>query len=127
LTQQDNSGDYESELAVIIGKDCKNVSEAEAPDYILGYTASNDVSSRVVQLNQSQWCFSKGFDDSCPIGKINPIGQDYSLTYILRSGAGFTIFGSRCRKVANPRFEEQRSYARLFDRVSETTLFHTLN
>jgi 2-keto-4-pentenoate hydratase/2-oxohepta-3-ene-1,7-dioic acid hydratase in catechol pathway len=70
LTQEDDSGDYESELAVIIGKDCKNVSEAEAPEYILGYTASNDVSSRTVQMNQSQWCFSKGFDDSCPIGKI---------------------------------------------------------
>jgi 2-keto-4-pentenoate hydratase/2-oxohepta-3-ene-1,7-dioic acid hydratase in catechol pathway len=70
LTQKDNCGDYESELAVIIGKDCKNVSEADAHEYILGYTASNDVSSRTSQLNQSQWCFSKGFDDSCPIGKI---------------------------------------------------------
>lgn len=38
-------------------------------DYVLGYTAANDVSSRVSQLNQSQWCFSKGFDGACPIGK----------------------------------------------------------
>jgi len=70
LTQKDDCGDYESELAVVIGKECKNVSEADASKYILGYTASNDVSSRVSQLNQSQWCFSKGFDGSCPIGPV---------------------------------------------------------
>lgn len=68
LTQLDDCGDYEAELAVIIGKGCKNVSEAEAYDYVLGYTASNDVSSRTSQFAQSQWCFSKGFDGSCPIG-----------------------------------------------------------
>jgi 2-keto-4-pentenoate hydratase/2-oxohepta-3-ene-1,7-dioic acid hydratase in catechol pathway len=70
MTKKDDCGDWESELAVLIGKDCKNISEAEVSDYILGYTASNDVSSRVSQLNQSQWCFSKGFDGSCPIGKL---------------------------------------------------------
>lgn len=37
-------------------------------DYVLGYTACNDVSSRTYQLNQSQWCFAKGFDGSCPLG-----------------------------------------------------------
>ncbi|CAH0033223.1 unnamed protein product, partial [Clonostachys rhizophaga] len=70
LTQLDNSGDYESELAVIIGKTAKNVSEAEAPDYILGYIAANDISSRTSQLNQSQWSFSKGFDGACPLGPV---------------------------------------------------------
>lgn len=69
-TLKDDSADYESELAVVIGKTCKNVSEAEALDYVLGYTASNDISSRVSQLNQSQWCYSKGFDGSCPIGPV---------------------------------------------------------
>lgn len=68
LTQSDNCGDYESELGVVIGKTAKNVSEADAMDYVLGYTACNDVSSRTSQLNQSQWCFSKGFDSACPIG-----------------------------------------------------------
>jgi 2-keto-4-pentenoate hydratase/2-oxohepta-3-ene-1,7-dioic acid hydratase in catechol pathway len=70
LTLKDNCGDYESELAVVIGKAAKNVSEADALDYVLGYTASNDVSSRTSQLEQSQWCFSKGFDFSCPIGML---------------------------------------------------------
>ncbi|TDZ13603.1 Fumarylacetoacetate hydrolase domain-containing protein 2 [Colletotrichum spinosum] len=68
LTQVDDCGDYESELAVVLGKTAKNVSEANALDYVLGYTACNDVSSRTYQLNQSQWCFAKGFDGSCPLG-----------------------------------------------------------
>ncbi|KAJ0385644.1 hypothetical protein COL922a_005969 [Colletotrichum nupharicola] len=68
LTQADDCGDYESELAVVLGKACKNVSEADAMDYVLGYTACNDVSSRTYQMNQSQWCFAKGFDGSCPLG-----------------------------------------------------------
>lgn len=67
-TIKDDCADYESELAVIIGKTCKNVSKEQALDYVLGYTASNDISSRVSQLNQSQWSYSKGFDGACPIG-----------------------------------------------------------
>ncbi|CAK7229865.1 hypothetical protein SBRCBS47491_007392 [Sporothrix bragantina] len=70
LTQETDTGDYESELAVVIGKTAKNVSEADAMDYVLGYTAANDVSSRDSQLSQSQWCFSKGFDGACPIGPV---------------------------------------------------------
>lgn len=53
----------------MLGKTAKNVSEAKAMDYVLGYTACNDVSSRTYQLNQSQWCFAKGFDGSCPLGE----------------------------------------------------------
>ncbi|KAI8659025.1 hypothetical protein NCS55_01181600 [Fusarium keratoplasticum] len=70
ITQNDGSGDYESELAVVTGKAAKNVSEEEAMEYVLGFTAANDISSRVSQLNQSQWCFSKGFDGACPIGPV---------------------------------------------------------
>lgn len=68
ITQEDDCGDYESELAVIISKTAKNVTEADALDYVLGYTAANDVSSRTSQFAQSQWTYSKGFDGSCPIG-----------------------------------------------------------
>lgn len=68
ITQEDDCGDYESELVVVIGKQCKNVTEADALDYVLGYTAANDVSSRTSQFAQSQWSFSKGFDGACPIG-----------------------------------------------------------
>ncbi|EAU35303.1 hypothetical protein ATEG_04856 [Aspergillus terreus NIH2624] len=70
ITQVDNTGDYESEMVIVIGRDAKDVSEADALDYVLGYTAANDVSSRTSQMNQSQWCFSKGFDTACPIGPV---------------------------------------------------------
>jgi 2-keto-4-pentenoate hydratase/2-oxohepta-3-ene-1,7-dioic acid hydratase in catechol pathway len=46
------------------------VSEADALDYVLGYTASNDISSRASQFAQTQWCYSKGFDGACPIGPV---------------------------------------------------------
>ncbi|KAH7211269.1 hypothetical protein BKA60DRAFT_623397 [Fusarium oxysporum] len=68
ISQNDGTSDFESELAVILGKTAKNVSEAEAMEYVLGYSACNDVSSRESQLAQSQWNFSKGFDGACPIG-----------------------------------------------------------
>jgi 2-keto-4-pentenoate hydratase/2-oxohepta-3-ene-1,7-dioic acid hydratase in catechol pathway len=65
-----DSADYESELAIVIGKEAKNVSESDALDYVLGYTASNDISSRAAQFAQTQWCYSKGFDGACPIGPV---------------------------------------------------------
>ncbi|KAL7929187.1 hypothetical protein V8C35DRAFT_325313 [Trichoderma chlorosporum] len=64
----DDTADYESELCIVIGKTAKNVHEEDALSYVLGYTAANDVSARKQQFEQSQWCFSKGFDTSCPIG-----------------------------------------------------------
>ena len=69
-TKSTDTADYESELAVIISKPCKNVSESDALSYVLGYTAANDVSSRAAQFSQSQWCYSKGFDGACPLGPV---------------------------------------------------------
>ncbi len=60
--------DYEAELAVVIGKNCRNVSEADALDYVLGYTAANDVSARDVQLGDGQWVRGKSLDTFCPMG-----------------------------------------------------------
>lgn len=62
--------DYECELAVVIGKTCKNVSRAEAPDCVLGYTCANDVSARDWQIQHggSQWCRGKTFDTFAPLG-----------------------------------------------------------
>lgn len=62
--------DYEAELAVVIGKSCKNVARSEALNYVLGYTCANDVSARRWQLKMggSQWCRGKGFDTFLPLG-----------------------------------------------------------
>jgi 2-keto-4-pentenoate hydratase/2-oxohepta-3-ene-1,7-dioic acid hydratase in catechol pathway len=62
--------DYECELAVVIGKSCKNVSRAKALDHILGYTCCNDVSARDWQIKRGggQWCRGKSFDTFSPLG-----------------------------------------------------------
>lgn len=65
---QDDTSDYEAELCLIIGKSGRDIPEEEALDHVLGYTASNDVSARNLQLLTTQWSFSKGLDGSCPIG-----------------------------------------------------------
>ena len=61
--------DYECELAVVIGKPCKNVSRAKALDHVLGYTGCNDVSARDWQIKRGggQWCRSKSFDTFSPV------------------------------------------------------------
>lgn len=62
--------DYECELAVVIGKRCKNVSRKDALDYVLGYTCCNDVSARdhQIKLGGGQWCRGKFFDTFAPLG-----------------------------------------------------------
>ena len=64
--------DYECELAVVIGKECMNVSKADALSHVLGYTCSNDVSARDWQLKPDlgggQWCKGKGFATFAPMG-----------------------------------------------------------
>lgn len=62
--------DYECELAVVIGRACKNVRREEALDYVLGYTCANDVSARDWQVQRSgkQWCRGKSFDTFAPLG-----------------------------------------------------------
>ncbi|OQE16017.1 hypothetical protein PENFLA_c029G03066 [Penicillium flavigenum] len=67
---QDGTSDYEAELCLVIGKTGRDIPEEEALDYVLGYTASNDVSARTLQLITAQWSFSKGLDGSCPIGPV---------------------------------------------------------
>lgn len=60
--------DYEAELAVIIGKDARNVPEDQVKDYIFGYTIINDVSAREVQTEHKQWYFGKSLDGFAPMG-----------------------------------------------------------
>ncbi|MFL6058609.1 MAG: fumarylacetoacetate hydrolase family protein [Rubrobacteraceae bacterium] len=61
--------DYEAELAVIIGRRAKDVSESEALDYVFGYTNANDVSARDLQFSEGgQWTRSKSIDTFLPLG-----------------------------------------------------------
>ena len=60
--------DYEVELAVIIGKECKNVSEEQAMNQIFGYMILNDVSARDIQFQDKQFTRGKSFDTFAPCG-----------------------------------------------------------
>ncbi len=60
--------DYEGELAVVIGKPCKDVPAAKAASVILGYTIANDVTARDHQQADGQWTRGKGYDTFCPLG-----------------------------------------------------------
>lgn len=60
--------DFEAELAIVIGRPARRVSEDAAFDYVLGYTCANDVSARDCQRLDKQWARGKGFDTFCPLG-----------------------------------------------------------
>ena len=62
------SVDYESELGVVIGPAALNVDEADALDYVWGYTCVNDITARDVQFSEAQWCRCKSFDGFTPTG-----------------------------------------------------------
>ncbi len=66
------SVDYECELAVVIGKTCKNATRATALDFVYGYTCANDVSARDWQIwkGGGQWCRGKTFDTFAPLGPV---------------------------------------------------------
>ncbi|WP_168583550.1 fumarylacetoacetate hydrolase family protein [Gephyromycinifex aptenodytis] len=59
---------YEGELAVIIGRICKDVPEENALDVVFGYTCANDVTARDLQRGDDQWARAKGMDTFCPLG-----------------------------------------------------------
>ncbi len=85
--------DYEAELAVVIGRRARNVSQADALEYVLGYTALNDVSARDVQFGDGQWVRGKSLDTFCPIGPAlvthDEIGDPQDLAI------GTTVNGER--------------------------------
>lgn len=94
---------HEAELAVVISKVARNVRAEDAGQFILGYTAANDVTARDLQAKDGQWTRAKGFDTFCPMGpaietELDPLER---LAVICRVNgevrqAGFTsdmVFG----------------------------------
>ncbi len=79
--------DYEGELAVVIGKQCKNVTATEALSYVAGYMAFNDVSARDLQFRTGQWLSGKALDTFAPCGPnlvINEIHNPQALSISTR-------------------------------------------
>jgi 2-keto-4-pentenoate hydratase/2-oxohepta-3-ene-1,7-dioic acid hydratase in catechol pathway len=59
---------YEAELAVVIGRMCKDVPVERVPEVVFGYTGANDLTARDAQRTDGQWARAKGFDGACPLG-----------------------------------------------------------
>jgi 2-keto-4-pentenoate hydratase/2-oxohepta-3-ene-1,7-dioic acid hydratase in catechol pathway len=99
--------DYEVELAVVLGRCTRRVSEEEALDYVAGYTVCNDVSARDLQFGDGQWVRAKSLDTFCPLGPVLvtadeiPDPQDLDLRSVLNgnvmqdSNTKEMIFGVR--------------------------------
>ena len=65
---QSEQVEHEAELAIVIGRVCKEVPKERAADVIFGYTCANDVTARDLQHSDGQWTRAKGFDSFCPLG-----------------------------------------------------------
>lgn len=80
--------DYEVELAVVIGRTCRNVGEDDALDVVWGYTVVNDVTARDLQDRHGQWFKGKGLDTFCPMGPVlvsrDEIADPHALDIELR-------------------------------------------
>jgi 2-keto-4-pentenoate hydratase/2-oxohepta-3-ene-1,7-dioic acid hydratase in catechol pathway len=82
-----NEVDFEAELAIVIGKEAKRVSEEEANDYVFGYTIMNDISARDLQFKDGQWSRGKTADTFAPIGPVivthDEVGNPHELAISL--------------------------------------------
>ncbi|MBA4608525.1 MULTISPECIES: fumarylacetoacetate hydrolase family protein [Aeromicrobium] len=66
--KQSQNVHFEGELAIVIGRICRNLTAEDAPKVIYGYTVANDVTARDLQAKDGQWARAKGFDTFCPLG-----------------------------------------------------------
>ena len=79
IPEQSNQVEYEGELAVIMGRTCKNLTEDDNPhSYVLGYTCLNDITARDLQRRDIQFTRAKSFDTFCPVGAFIETGLDIS-------------------------------------------------
>ena len=82
---------YEGELAVVIGRICKDVPLERVREVVLGYTCANDVTARDAQRTDGQWARAKGFDTSCPLGPWIETDLDVSNVRLTTRLEGATV------------------------------------
>lgn len=85
LPWQSERVEHEGELAIVIGRMCKDVPLERVADVIFGYTCANDVTARDLQASDGQWFRAKGFDTFCPLGpwiqtELHPADADITVT-----------------------------------------------
>lgn len=93
---------YEGELAVVIGRPCKDVPAERANDVVLGYTVANDVTARDLQRADGQWTRAKGFDTFCPLGPWIETQIDPADLRITTQLDGQTVQDSRTSMLIHP-------------------------
>jgi 2-keto-4-pentenoate hydratase/2-oxohepta-3-ene-1,7-dioic acid hydratase in catechol pathway len=102
MPQQSERVDYEGELAVVIGRLCKDVPEDKVADVVYGYTCANDVTARDLQDKDVQWARSKGFDTFCPVGPWIQTDLDVTDLAITTRLDGETVQQSRTSLMVHP-------------------------
>ncbi|MDO5503573.1 MAG: fumarylacetoacetate hydrolase family protein [Actinomycetia bacterium] len=83
IPPQTSEVSFEGELAVVIGRMCKDIEPEEVSKVIFGYTCANDVTARDLQRGDGQWARAKGFDTFCPLGPWIETDLDPSALSIL--------------------------------------------
>lgn len=104
--------DYEAELAVVIGRTCKDVTESEALDYVAGAMAFNDVTARDVQHQTSQWMAGKAIDSFAPCGPALVLAEELG-----------DLQGLDIRTRVNGRTVQDSNTSRMIFSVAETVAF----
>ena len=84
LPWQSEQVEHEGELAVVIGRMCKDISIDRVDEVVFGYTCANDVTARDLQKSDGQWARAKGFDTFCPLGpwiqtELSPADADITV------------------------------------------------
>jgi 2-keto-4-pentenoate hydratase/2-oxohepta-3-ene-1,7-dioic acid hydratase in catechol pathway len=95
MPPQSSEVHYEGELAVVIGKLCKDVPVERALDVVYGYTCANDVTARDLQRSDGQWSRAKGFDTFCPLGPWIETSLDPSDLRVTTRRDGETVQDAR--------------------------------
>ncbi len=95
LPPQSTRVDYEGELAVVIGRLCRDVPVERVPEVVLGYTVANDVTARDLQKSDGQWWRAKGFDSFCPLGPYLVTDLDVSDLRVTTRLDGVTVQDGR--------------------------------
>ena len=100
LPEESRRVEHEGELALIIGRRCRRVSEDEAWSAVLGVCCANDVTARDIQRSEKLWTRAKGFDTFCPLGPVIVVGLDRKAVADL---------GLRCSVNGEPRQQGRTS------------------
>ncbi|MGZ4625791.1 MAG: fumarylacetoacetate hydrolase family protein [Kineosporiaceae bacterium] len=93
--------DYEGELAVVIGRVCRDVPRERVNEVVLGYTCANDVTARDLQNRDGQWWRAKGYDSFCPLGPYLATGIDPSDLRVTTRLDGRTVQDGRTSQMVH--------------------------